>query len=468
MRTFSQNQNKSQKLGSAGQPGMTPGLHHRRHPIHHLSRPIGDQAMLLALRAHAQEHDAGLTGTASPRFEYDFSRVPVHPSAAGAIQKKLAINKPGDGYEQEAERVSEQVMRMPDRAPHRTECTGCVGGGGPCPECAEEESKMVQARPLASQIWPLVQRQATGEPQEEAKTLQAKELLRSPGQPLDLATRAFMQSRFGHDFSQVRVHTDADAARSAQALKAQAYTIGNEIVFDLGRFDPTGAGGRRLLAHELAHVIQQSAGYAPPAVARQPVDAEKKSPKDAPKPSGCHTGCAQRWGQDTTCSKWGFFQGVAEHGEGKNWRSISCCNSWPLSVEDYARTQLGLSGAASCTAQHEREIATVSFGGNEVEVLCSDTIPGSMFGESASASACSGSIATEVIEVSPKAMQDLSGQLANALHVNVCYSGAKEDLCLHNGPGAKSFPTISQCLTKGCSPWEDTPTTHKDSGWPRS
>jgi len=68
--------------------------------------------------------------------------------------------------------------------------------------------------------------------------------------------------------------------------------------------------------------------------------------------------------------------------------------------------------------------------------------------------------------MSPKAMLDLSGQLTSALHVTVCYDGVKQDLCLHNGPGAKSFPTIQQCLTRGCSPVEDAP-SHKDSGWPR-
>ena len=68
--------------------------------------------------------------------------------------------------------------------------------------------------------------------------------------------------------------------------------------------------------------------------------------------------------------------------------------------------------------------------------------------------------------MSPKAMQDLSGQLANPLPVSVCYSGSKQDLCLHNGPGAKSFPTVTQCLTKGCPIVEGTP-THADSGWPR-
>ena len=80
-----------------------------------------------------------------------------------------------------------------------------------------------------------------------------------------------------------------------------------------------------------------------------------------PKPPKCDTGLGLRWGQDTTCSKWGFFEGVHEQGEGKKWRSFNCCNSWPLSVETYARNQ-GLNGAASCKVQHEREVATITSG----------------------------------------------------------------------------------------------------------
>jgi hypothetical protein len=192
------------------------------------------------------------------------------------------------------------------------------------------------------------------------------------------------------------------------------------------------------------------------AVARQPAGAGKAEHKDNQKPAAqapapkCDTGVGLRWGQDTTCSKWGFFQGMHEGGEGRKWKAVSCCNTWPLSVEEYARNQ-GLNGAASCKVQHEREIATISAGGQEVEVLCSDTIPKD---------------ASQVIEMSPKAMLDLSGQLANPLNVTVCYSGSKQDLCLHNGPGAKSFPTIEQCLTRGCPVPEDAP-THAQSGWPR-
>jgi hypothetical protein len=78
------------------------------------------------------------------------------------------------------------------------------------------------------------------------------------GQSLDLATRAFMEPRFGHDFSQVRVHTDAKAARSARAINALAYTVGSDIVFGSGCYSPATAPGQRLLAHELAHVLQRS------------------------------------------------------------------------------------------------------------------------------------------------------------------------------------------------------------------
>jgi len=86
------------------------------------------------------------------------------------------------------------------------------------------------------------------------------EVLRSPGQPLDPATRAFFEPRFGHDFSRVRVHTDARAAESARAVNALAYTVGRKIVFGAGRYMPETSDGRQLLAHEFVHVVQQSGG----------------------------------------------------------------------------------------------------------------------------------------------------------------------------------------------------------------
>jgi len=84
--------------------------------------------------------------------------------------------------------------------------------------------------------------------------------LRSPGQSLDSSTRSFMEARFGHDFSRVRVHTDARANASADGVNAFAYTVGQNIAFRAGAYAPGTPSGQRLLAHELAHVVQQRGG----------------------------------------------------------------------------------------------------------------------------------------------------------------------------------------------------------------
>ena len=86
------------------------------------------------------------------------------------------------------------------------------------------------------------------------------EVLRSPGQPLDSATRAYFEPRFGRDFSGVRVHTDARAAASAAAVQARAYTVGSNVAFGAGEYAPATTQGRELLAHELAHTVQQQRG----------------------------------------------------------------------------------------------------------------------------------------------------------------------------------------------------------------
>src|SRR5947209_15066228 len=85
-----------------------------------------------------------------------------------------------------------------------------------------------------------------------------KGLSNNSGQPLDAGTRAFMESRFGHDFSRVRVHTDSRAAESAQAINALAYTVGRNVVFGRGQYAPGTSEGSKLLAHELTHVVQTS------------------------------------------------------------------------------------------------------------------------------------------------------------------------------------------------------------------
>lgn len=201
--------------------------------------------------------------------------------------------------------------------------------------------------------------------------------------------------------------------------------------------------------------------------------AAKPAPAAPAKKPKCLTGCAQRWGQDTTCSKFGFKVGEHEHAphfvvdtSGKKPKFSPCCNSWPFALEEFARNRLGLNGAASCPVTHQQEIATVSVGEESIQVLCSDTIPPSMVGEGKPAD-CSGKIAQEIIELSPQAMQDLSGQLVNPLHATVCFSGTKQDgLCLSDGPSPKKFPEVGNCLTAGCTPEDGTPKL-KETGWPR-
>ncbi|HTX40631.1 MAG TPA: DUF4157 domain-containing protein, partial [Acidobacteriaceae bacterium] len=84
-----------------------------------------------------------------------------------------------------------------------------------------------------------------------------RRVLATPGEPLDFATRTAMEARFGHSFREVRIHTDALAAESARAVYAHAYTVGEDIVFDTGQYQPQTTEGQHLLAHELAHTVQQ-------------------------------------------------------------------------------------------------------------------------------------------------------------------------------------------------------------------
>ena len=137
-------------------------------------------------------------------------------ASASGLQKKLALGPPGDSFEREADRIAEAVTagsRVSSR--ERVSPAPCAAAtGGPVPE--------------------------------------------APGRPLGPGVRAFMESRFGHDFSQVRVHTDSNAGESARSLDALAYTLGRDIVFGAGQYAPETPAGRGLLAHELTHVVQQS------------------------------------------------------------------------------------------------------------------------------------------------------------------------------------------------------------------
>ncbi|HLK56933.1 MAG TPA: DUF4157 domain-containing protein [Chthonomonadaceae bacterium] len=134
----------------------------------------------------------------------------------------------------------------------------CGGGAGlsadaECPECAAKRETAMQ-RKAAGAAAPV----NTAKPASAPPVVH--DVLKSSGSPLDAGTRTFMESRFGHDFSDVRVHTDSRAAESAQAVDALAYTVGQNIVFGTGKYAPTTQDGRKILAHELTHTVQQDAG----------------------------------------------------------------------------------------------------------------------------------------------------------------------------------------------------------------
>jgi hypothetical protein len=118
--------------------------------------------------------------------------------------------------------------------------------------------------------WSLQRAAINASPMREAPPI-VHETLRGPGQPLDATARAFLEPRFGRDFSHVRVHTDARSAASARAVNARAYTVGRDIVFGPGQYAPHTSSGQKLLAHEIAHVVQQrdATSGSPPAAQLQ-------------------------------------------------------------------------------------------------------------------------------------------------------------------------------------------------------
>lgn len=162
----------------------------------------------------------------------------IHRGPANA-HAKPPESSPADIHEQEAERVSEQVMRMPELQ---------LPGARPA-----RPTQRLGQQPGSLQTRPIESRDAG----HAAVPPVVHAGLRSPGQALDAATRAFMEPRFGHDFSRVRIHTGAAAEESARGVNADAYTVGTDVVFGAGRFAPQVHAGRRLIAHELAHVVQQ-------------------------------------------------------------------------------------------------------------------------------------------------------------------------------------------------------------------
>lgn len=140
-----------------------------------------------------------------------------------------------------------QPQSQPQALSQRCACGGMAGQAGECTACRHKREAKKGT----------LQREASSSVPVNSVPPIVQDVLRSPGQPLDPNTRAYMEPRFGHDFSGVRIHTDAQAAASAQAVQAHAYTVGQHVVFGVGEYRPQEASGRALLAHELTHTVQQ-------------------------------------------------------------------------------------------------------------------------------------------------------------------------------------------------------------------
>ena len=224
------------------------------------------------------------------------------------VQAKLKIGDPNDKYEQEADRVAAQVMRMPESQVQRRvesmeeeEPIQAKFEGLSIQRMTDEEDEMMQTKPLSGTIQRMtdeeeemmqtkpvestIQRMCSKceeeeklqrmEMEEEEETLQTtsetsqaatatpslqngiSRLRQGGGATLPDSIRSFMEPRFGYDFSNVRIHTAPDAARVAHAINSRAFTLGQDVVFGVGQYQPNTTYGRRLLAHELTHVLQQ-------------------------------------------------------------------------------------------------------------------------------------------------------------------------------------------------------------------
>ena len=261
-----------------------------------------------------------------------------------AVRPAIRIGDPASAHEREADRVADRVMRMPlagvglrqsIRSVHpgaelqRCAC-GC-GGAGSC--ASNEEEKLHRSAAGAS-------------PAKHAPSV-VHDVVRSSGSPLDSATRSYMEPRFGHDFSHVRIHTDDRAAESARSVNAVAYAVGSHVVFDRGRYAPASPEGRRLIAHELTHVVQQrSAGE--PLVQRELVYAS-----GYPRPFGsdaAEVGCFQHHrGCKWSPSSVDFHATATNSGGGSGAATFSALLDHIAAAPPDSISELGLIGHANPT-----------------------------------------------------------------------------------------------------------------------
>lgn len=226
------------------------------------AREVGPNGVALALALGLQRNS--LTSHTSAERP--------HTSAAaarlGTIQHKLLLGATNDPLEREADHVADRIMRSSDRVPavqRRCACGGVAGPDGECAECAGRR-KALQRSPAGSSVPTAMALKPTG-PIDTLGQAESKVNAVGGGRPLSQRDRVSFEHHLGVDLSGVRVHDDAAADDAARAVGAVAYARGSDLVFRRGTFAPETASGRRLLAHELAHVVQQGAAVGPADVA---------------------------------------------------------------------------------------------------------------------------------------------------------------------------------------------------------
>jgi rhodanese-related sulfurtransferase len=193
---------------------------------------------------------------------------PWSPQSGGdepqQLQTRLELSEPNDKLERKARRVADRVMRT-TAADLRAQGELSVGGNGPvtgpavhrsigqsgCTECEQHLPGLLPIRRSVSRT--------VGGDQVDAGAETSVRSATSGGQPLPESTRSFFEPRFGRNFSDVRIHTGPDADEAARSINAEAFTVGSDIAFAKGNYDPGSESGRKLLAHELTHVVQQGA-----------------------------------------------------------------------------------------------------------------------------------------------------------------------------------------------------------------
>ena len=173
------------------------------------------------------------------------------------VQKKLAIGAESDSYEIEADRVADQVVNMADSQIQTKRKTNSLIKR----KCSACEGEHIQKKSLADTITPMIQRKRTTANDEATASNAITNQINSSrggGSAMDKSTANFMGNRFGADFSGVRIHTGSKAIQMSRSLNAQAFTVGNDIYFNEGKYNPSDNSGKHLLAHELTHTLQQN------------------------------------------------------------------------------------------------------------------------------------------------------------------------------------------------------------------